>query len=209
MLVKDIFEGTNIDLGIELELKRQGYKFLGAGVDQQAWLAKDGTIIKIFGTHGKTLSSSHQMFMQWKKFCDKWKSKTHLVPHHIDFTPFEYNGNTYLQIRMERLFKLTSAIENYIEEFIGYVVSSKSKAEFKRLATEHVDSSWRSTGVTASMGAIEDIDEFYDVIKELNNIANRNDWHFDLHGGNLMLDDQGYLVIIDPWHVADEMNYWR
>lgn len=69
-----------IDHGIEDELKRQGYRFLGAGVDQQAWLAKNGTIMKIFGSNrtGK-VSSGHKMFYEWEKFCKKW-SHSHLVP---------------------------------------------------------------------------------------------------------------------------------
>lgn len=213
MLLKELREGTDIHYGIEQHLKKLGYKFLGAGVDQQAWLAKDGSVIKIFGTHGKKLTDSHKMFFEWKKFCDKWKGRTHLVPHHIQYSKFMYEGNAYLQIRMERLFKLTPEIERYIEEYVDMARIAKSKEDFMD-AVAHLASnkfsSWQADGMTSSTGAIQDIGDFYVIIKELSRAADRNDWQFDLHDGNLMLDDEGYLVIVDPWHVPEDDRdyYW-
>lgn len=194
---------AHIDYGIEQELEKQGYRKLGAGVDQQAWLAKDGSILKIFGSNGTGASSeSHEMFGAWKQFCQR-HSNSHLVPHHIDFTSFRYEGEMYLQIKMERLFDLTNDIARNIEEFIA-VAANSSLSKFKDWIEdqEDEDNHWRRD-TKPILGAIEDIDEFWEIIQELAKIALDHDWQFDLHDGNLMLDDQGFLVIVDPWHVPE------
>ena len=208
MQLKHLYEASMFDPNIQKELKRQGYKFLGAGLDQQAWLAKDGTIIKIFGTSnvkGGTLSKNHKMFIEWKKFCDTWKNKTHLVPHHIEYSTFMYGGKTYLQIRMERLFDLTPEIESFIESVVSFAEAANTKGAFLHVLEKKASdiyNEWNRRGSIATIGAIEDMGTFYDIIKALAKKADQNGWDLDLHSGNLMLDDEGRLVIIDPWHIG-------
>lgn len=198
-----------IDRGIEDELKRQGYHFLGAGVDQQAWRAKNGTVIKIFGTNGTgKASGGHKMFYAWEKFCKKW-SHSHLVPHHIEFSQFKFKGEAYLQIRMEHLFSLTDWMATHIEEVVNRAADMPLEA-FKRYISDEIGTSEnhflaasRSRRLSEIIGSIDDIDEFWQIVNELAKIAMSHDWQFDLHDGNLMLDDHGKLVIVDPWHTGD------
>ena len=50
MKINEILNEAYSDPGIAKILKQKGYKKLGSGVDQTAYLTPDGMILKIFGT---------------------------------------------------------------------------------------------------------------------------------------------------------------
>ena len=56
------------DRSIEGILKKKGYKKLGSGVDQTAYLAPDGMILKIFGTSRSSKNGSVQLTKAQKTF---------------------------------------------------------------------------------------------------------------------------------------------
>lgn len=110
---------------------------------------------------------------------------------------------------MERLFDLTGRIPDDIEDFV-YRASHLSLEKFKTYISDalgasedHFLATVKSNRLSEIMGTIDDIEEFWDIINELSKIARSHDWQFDLHEGNLMLDDHGKLVIVDPWHTGD------
>ena len=110
--VLDEFSYT--DHQIKRILQKKGYKFLGAGVDQSAYIEPStGYVLKIFGSQegSKGFSPDHKMFFKWAKFCMKHQDNPFL-PRFYGYESFKFEGDMYLQIRTEQLFtdkKLQSA----------------------------------------------------------------------------------------------------
>lgn len=75
-----IIEFSDTDPEIEKILSNKGYKKLGAGVDQTAFLEPGtGLVLKIFGTHESHLrngmgrpefTASQRMFKFWADYCN-------------------------------------------------------------------------------------------------------------------------------------------
>lgn len=90
-------------------LQKKGYKYLGKGVDQTAYLAPDGMILKIFGTSpyakpgSLELTKAQKTFKAYADYC-KAHAGNEFLPQFSDWTMFQYKGKPYLQIKMERLF---------------------------------------------------------------------------------------------------------
>jgi len=113
MKTKDIINESRMHPEIKKILKKKGYKFLGAGQDQDVYLAPDGTILKIFGTdrdNGK-YTKGQQSFIDFAEYCNEHKNNPFL-PNILGFEQFEFpegSNQWYLQIRMERLFPFTDS----------------------------------------------------------------------------------------------------
>ena len=111
MNAHELTEWSTTDKKIERILKSKGYKKLGAGVDQTAYLEPGtGFVLKIFGTQGgKKFSRDHQMFFVWAQFCMK-NSQNPFLPRFDDYESFVLDGDRYLQIRQEILQKTPHGI---------------------------------------------------------------------------------------------------
>jgi hypothetical protein len=85
-------------------LAKKGYKKLGAGVDQTAYLEPGtGYVLKVFGTQGgESFSPDHKMFFDWAKYCMK-NSGNPFLPRFGGYDSFVLDGDRYLQIRQEPL----------------------------------------------------------------------------------------------------------
>ena len=98
-------EFSTMARGIRKALEKKGYRALGAGVDQEAYLEPNGqTVLKIFGTQGNTkkLSADQKMFAKWADFCQR-NSDNPFLPKFSGWETFDYKGELYLQIRTEFL----------------------------------------------------------------------------------------------------------
>lgn len=205
MLLKDIkmlTQEARVHPNIQHHLEKHGYRYLDAGVDQQAYLAPDGSVLKIFGQDADT-EESHRMFETWHDFCVKNKH-THLVPQFLKYSKFrsDDDGKVYLQIKMERLFPLPHRMGPAFEEAAAEAMSYSLKDFLEYLAdeTDRYDFSHADADERAEfLGMIDDAEEFWNIIRSLQNIAYRNAWEMDLHEGNAMMDEHGKIVIVDPW----------
>lgn len=201
--VKTIIREANVDPALRSDLEQKGYRYLDAGIDQEAYLAPDGSIFKIFGRSNDP-DESHRMFGVWYDFCEKNKH-SHLVPHFLKYRRFrsDYDGKVYLQIKMERLFKLPNHLEAEFEDMIGHIVRNSLEDFLDYMSDEKQNFS--KTKNTSSrkyelLATIESAEELWKMVRELKQIARLDgNWALDLHSQNVMLDDQGMLVIVDPW----------
>lgn len=169
------------------------YTLIGRGADSLVFISPNRDIVKIVGAN-KT--EAHRIVDKWVEFCKK-HSDTHLLPQHITQSAFIYEDNDYVQVRMERLFRLPSSMEDSFEQVVDHILASSIIDDAKELIAADSE---EHPGMVEVLNAVENFDELFVVVKALDKIAESNGWDLDLHSDNAMLDDHGKLVIIDPWY---------
>ena len=193
-------EKTVFDKSIEQTLIQKGYKKLGQGSDQMAFLEPGtGFALKIFGTEENSKSGftkSHNLFFKWAKFCMK-NSNNPFLPKFDGYESFVYNGQTYLQIRQE-LLKPGGLLSNAVSQ-IGD-------------EAEHADFTWQQFKEAYSDTDIANIinrtltDQqaqlLVTTIQKLWKISEQQGYLWDFRGVNIM-SRNGIPVIVDPWAVDD------
>jgi hypothetical protein len=201
MKAAELTEYSTTSNKIDRILKAKGYKRLGAGVDQTAYLEPGtGYVLKIFGTQGgKDFSPDHKMFFAWAKYCMK-NSNNPFLPRFAGYESFILDGDRYLQIRQEVLKPLgvsgkalqlmADAIQNdgartlpeaeeFIEDFANQYVPALKKLK-QQLGEDRLEL-------------------MFSTMLKLYNIGEKNGWFLDLHAGNFMQRTDGTPVIVDPW----------
>ena len=193
-------------------LEKKGYKFLGKGVDQQAYLdPKSGDILKVFGTHLKDRSmqgftQDHLMFKAWVDYCDRHKGNKFL-PRFRGWEPFEYDDQTYLQIRMERLVGKESRPMRLAASWFGYMINSGHT--YQELLDPVVSKKLKAPRAWEQLIVLlgDDMPLFYDTLKDLAAMRKSHGWGWDLHDDNFMFRNDGTPVIVDPFIVFS--NEWE
>lgn len=213
MRAEEFLSEAYTDPSIAGILKQKGYKKLGSGVDQTAYLAPDGMILKIFGTSRSSKEGSVQLtraqktFKAYADYCRAHPDNPFL-PQFSDWNLFHYKGKPYLQIKMERLFPFTkgaAGINNvlaHIADKAEYGNSPKQKQEFIK---GYVNKNWgqRNTdNFNNLIGLIgeDGFNKLWDTITDLKKVARKIGLgNLDLHSGNFMLGSDGEIVISDPF----------
>lgn len=208
-----ITEWSYTDPGVNQYMRRKGYKKLGKGVDQTAWLSSTGEIIKIFGasTDNKLdhFSKDHEMFVAWFNYCEK-NSSNIFLPKYFGWETFSYSERTYLQIKTERLQHLDKNVGDALENIIAYYgVHDNNKnrkinlSNIKVFSKETIGQSKldREGGLSQLIILLgeDNFDLLYKTIGEIANIGRKNNWGIDLHADNFMQRSDGAPVIADPW----------
>jgi len=201
-------EWSVIDPAIKKEMVKKGYKFLGSGADQMAFLEPGtGHVLKIFGTQDhlegqKTeFSDDHKMFLTWAKFCMQ-NSNNKFLPKFFGYDSFVYRNYNYLQIRQERLTS-SGVLGKYLAEIAEWLESGTEKSIMNPKMNSKFPSLQRVvTLATPLIGGEEELRAFLTTAKSLRKISDRKEWQWDLHHQNIM--KRGSTpVIMDPWVVAD------
>ena len=209
-------EWSDTDRGIGTVLKQKGYRKLGSGVDQTAYLEPGtGWILKIFGTKsdahftgGKPrFSNDHKMFFAWAKFC--MGTDNPFLPRFGGYDSFEWKGKTYLQIRQEPLTKMPVRAGKLLWDITDWIEGTRgnsSWSEFRR----RFNGRWRDSPdnnyfvqLLAVMGGDEVAAKlFYKTLTSLYKIGAKKGWNWDLHQDNFMMRGKT-PVIVDPWVVSN------
>lgn len=201
--------------GIKQVLIPKGYKFLGHGQDQDAYLAPDGTILKIFGyEHGsKGFSFAQQSFIDFAQYCMK-NPNNPFLPQFGGWSKFEFNGQSYLQIKCERLFDVdrgkTEAIAELLEELSDLVDNYGAAKGLQKFLYNNIEDGWGDSSIEAGkmlslLGGEEQLQLFAKTVEDLSKLATAKRYRFDLHSGNFMLGSDGEIVINDPFFTGS----WR
>jgi hypothetical protein len=196
---EELDEFSNTDSGIRKALEKKGYKFLGSGVDQTAYLEPGtGYILKIFGTQGgKDFSQDQKMFFKFAKFCMKNQDNPFL-PRFYGYESFEFKGKTYLQIRTEQLFK-NKKLQQAVYE-LGAIVRRDQRRGYI-----HPDTPGSIKMIKKNiLNAVKTPDRFELLIQTLNKLystGSKSNYGWDLHSDNIMVRKDGTPVINDPWVV--------
>jgi hypothetical protein len=205
-------EYSDTDPAIIDHLIDKGYKQIGQGVDQTAFLEPGtGLVLKIFGTQDTarapdgentkpTFSEDHMMFFRWAKYCNNHKSNPYL-PKFSGFESFYWNGQVYLQIRQEQLFKLNQGTAMLCREMADYATAEYN---FDGMAQNMADPGyWHQDAWTNLIDILspKGLKVFYKTIVKLESIANEMGYELDLHEDNFMARADSTPVIVDPWVV--------
>ena len=198
--------------GVRQVLDKKGYRYLGGGIDKQAFLEPGtGQVLVVFGYHKSAqggFSDDQMMFVDWAKYCQRNSKNPHL-PRFSDWASFDFQGKRYLQIRMEPLQELSDYLKMIIinlEEVAKYSKSNPNTA-YKKIATfanhdlldagefDDLDHEAVVKNLGGEQAAYNLLKTVYDVKK----FGKQHGFKLDLHGGNYMQRSDGTIVVNDPY----------
>jgi len=201
-----------IHSGVRQALTSKGYRYLGGGIDKQAFSEPStGQVLVVFGYHDAApgdFSKDQMMFVDWAKYCQQHSNNPHL-PRFSDWASFDYQGQRYLQIRMEPLQELSDYLKMIVVDLEEVAKYSKSnpKTAYKKIAD------WANHNLLDA-GEISDLDHeavvknlggeqaAYNLLKtvyEVKQFGKQHRFKLDLHGGNYMQRADGTIVVNDPF----------
>lgn len=196
---KVVNEFSQTDPGIFPVMREKGYRLLGAGVDQSAWLEPEsGLILKIFGTRAGSkneFTKDHKMFFEWYTFCSQNKSNPFL-PDFFGHDSFNFKNKRYLQIRTERLFALPTWLGEALEELARFAQFRSYNFYIEHKFSKHITD--RDSKLLAQLGE-ENLKKLFETVQQVIKYGKRHNYKIDLHGGNFMLGSDSQIVINDPW----------
>lgn len=215
MRANEFLNEALMDSGIKKVMTQKGFKFLGHGQDQDAYLAPDGTILKIFGYEqgSNGFSFGQKSFIDFAEYCMK-NEGNQFLPQFGGWTKFEFNGQTYLQIKCERLFDIdrgrTQEVAELLEVIADAVNQHGADRGLERFLSGYVDDDWGDPDpevgkLITLLGGEQQMKLFAKTVGELSKIAHAKRYRFDLHSGNFMLGSDGEIVINDPFFTGT----WR
>jgi len=197
---------------IEKAMREKGYTYLGSGVEQTAYLAPDGTVLKLFPSNwDNKLSKGQLSFIEFANYCQAHPDNPFL-PQFGGWAKFKYDDTLYLQIRSERLFPFTSngglmldriadrIKKNSVEKVIDDISNYSSHLTYGGNVADK--DSWLSEVITL-LGGKEELILFVQTIKDLAEMAKRKRYRLDLHRENFMVTSEGEIVINDPFFAGD------
>jgi hypothetical protein len=201
MRAAELTEYSTTDKKIERILAKKGYKKLGAGVDQTAYLEPGtGLVLKVFGTQGgESFSADHKMFFAWAKYCMK-NSSNPFLPHFGGYDSFVLDGDRYLQIRQEPLKPL--GVVGHVLELLATAIEEdgirtlEEAEEFVKDFNKRYVPALEKLKQQLGPGGL---DLMFSTMLKLYLVGKKNSWNFDLHAGNFMRRADGTPVIVDPW----------
>lgn len=199
---QELDEYSETDVGIRRALEKKGYKFLGAGVDQSAYLEPGtGYVLKVFGSdESDQFSDDHKMFVKWAKFCDKHKNNPYL-PKFYGYDSFIFKNKRYLQIRQEALNEIDQSTGDLLEVMADYNQDENDDfSTFVNLLPVEYGSSINDAykRLVGKIG-VDGVNKLFKTMTKLLSISDKKGWIFDLHAGNFMQRADGTPVIVDPW----------
>lgn len=203
IITESIVDEAHMDDGIKKEMIKQGYKFLGHGQDQDAYLAPDGTILKIFGyeTDSRGMSEGQRSFIDFANFCMA-NPNNPFLPQFGGWKKFEFNGQGYLQIKCERLFEIPDDVGDLLADLVDRIEIFKPAQAIERFMKWEVDNDSnpeRAGKLITMLGGEQQLMLFAQTVKQLATIGHKKGYGIDLHSGNFMLGSDGEIVINDPF----------
>ena len=203
------------------------HQLLGTGLDQQAFATPTGRgVLKVFGGRQATSAPgviptktpSQAMYDQWVAYCAAHARSNPFLPRFYRLRNGAYtqdrvyNGRLYIISFQERLMpggsstRELSRLTDYMDRNRGAhypeivtALTDPDRAELDpdlRLVLSRVRNVLESTNLDRAQ-----LLEFINTARELQELADANNWGWDLHADNIMRRANGTPVIVDPWHM--------
>lgn len=203
--------------GIRKALMAKGYKYLGGGIDKQAYLEPNGQVYIVFGYRKGVddFSPDQRMFINWINYCNRHQDNPHL-PRFSAFESFKFQGKNYIQARMETLQELPKTVGTLVGQ-IDQVTKQIGRGNFKS-AYEKIKSYAEFASaedyyapdynpqyfedvqeVVNLLGGPQQADGLLKTVYEVSRFARKHNFTVDLHSGNYMQRPDGTIVVNDPF----------
>lgn len=199
-----------IHVGIRQALKDKGYKYLGSGIDKQAYLEPGtGQVLVIFGYRGqyKNFSPDQRMFIDWISYCDQHQDNPAL-PKFSGFESFQFRGKNYIQARMEPLKEIPSQMRStvaYIDLALLHGHGDFKEALAKLARHGYYDevkdqiNEYTVKKVIKLLGGEANANNLFNTVLTVRDFGAAHGYDLDLHGGNYMRRPDGTIVVNDPF----------
>jgi len=202
----------DVHVGVGQELARQGYEYLGSGIDKQAYLEPEtGKVLIVFGYRKgfKDFSPDQRMFISWIDYCNKNQDNPHL-PRFSGFVSFKFQGKNYIQARMEALQELPESVAYLVGNIADAVKKTGAKnykEAFHNLAMWSSYDSWEGDNpeqydiksVIKYLGGENKAIGLLKTVHKVSKFAKKHGYNIDLHRGNYMQRPNGTIVVNDPF----------
>jgi hypothetical protein len=197
--------------GVRKALIDQGYKYLGSGIDKQAYLEPStGQVLIVFGyrKNYKDFSPDQRMFIDWINYCNENANNPHL-PKFSGFESFQFHGKNYIQARMEPLRETSDQVHLLVKQ-IDDVVDTMKKQNFKKQVKTISDyATFDSADAGEGVYEIEDVLDYLggeqaamnllQTVYQVKKFGIQHGFSIDLHSGNYMQRPDGTIVVNDPF----------
>lgn len=198
--------------GIRKALMDRGYKYLGGGIDKQAYLEPNGQVYIVFGYRKGVddFSPDQRMFINWINYCNKNRNNPHL-PRFSGFETFEYQGKNYIQARMEALQEVGDEVSYLVGSIEGAVLKVKKNnfdAAFEAMVNyahqysydDGENPYWFEVETALEqLGGPEAAKNLFKTVQVVHQFARKHNYSIDLHRGNYMQRPDGTIVVNDPF----------
>lgn len=193
--------------GIRKVLKDKGYKYLGGGIDKHVFLEPGtGYAFIVFGyrpEHKKGFSPDQQMFADWVRYCKKNSNNPHL-PRFSGMESFNFQGQTYIQCRMEHLKEAPKRIGPVLHYIADYADTLGGQLNYEDVITDMLDAEgidYSVEQVVEYLGGPESAAMLIDTVNTVMQFGMNHEFNIDLHAGNYMQRPDGTIVVNDPFVV--------
>lgn len=189
--------------GVRDVLMGKGYRYLGSGIDKQAWLEPGtGQVLIVFGYRQgyDEFSPDQRMFIDWINYCNQHKNNPHL-PRFSGFESFAFRGKNYIQARMEALKKLPDNVREVVADLADYVDHSDNP-NIKNILMDLLDSEGLPGNIEHHVNQLGGIDAVTSLIKTIQQVmafGMQHGFNIDLHGDNYMMREDGTIIVNDPF----------
>jgi hypothetical protein len=197
--------------GVRKALMDKGYKYLGSGIDKQAYLEPGtGQVLVVFGYRKgqKDFSPDQRMFIDWINYCNKNANNPHL-PKFSGFESFQFGGQNYIQARMEPLRELPDEVGDLVgqldqvtkKKFQDYRKPLRTAAQYATFqSAEMGNNTWYELeDVIEYLGGEQAAEALLQTVYQVQKFARQHRFSIDLHRGNYMQRPDGTIVVNDPF----------
>ena len=190
-----------INVGISQALSKKGYKYLGGGIDKQAYLEPGtGGVLIIFDYRKgqKDFSPDQRMFINWINYCNARQNNPHL-PRFSGFESFRFQGKNYIQARMEPLQELPDEI-GYLVGYADQVIKKRKTDYKKELKTmSQYAMLHAASDAVKQLGGKKAAANLLNTVYDVKRFGRKQGYSIDLHKGNYMRRADGTIVVNDPY----------
>ena len=197
--------------GVRKALMAKGYKYLGSGIDKQAYLEPGtGQVLIVFGYRKGVddFSPDQRMFIDWINYCNKNANNPHL-PKFSGFESFQFQGKNYIQARMEPLQELSDDVGMLVHQIDDAVGNAKQnfKKQIKNItsyasfasAEEGDNIGYELEDTIEYLGGEQAAMNLLKTVYQVQRFARKHQFTVDLHRGNYMARSDGTIVVNDPF----------
>lgn len=201
-IADNLNEVSSIHQNVKKKLAKQGYGYIGSGVDQAAFSepGSQENVLKIFGSRkgnkGWNFTPDQLMFVEWVKYCAAHADNPFLV-RTLGYESFQHQQQPYLQIRQERLQPIDNITWGIVDDMVENISVGYTFQDWKE--------EWQDDRILSQfakrIGGVDQLKLLYQTLVDVRKYGLSRGYRPDFHRDNIMMRGPGTPVIMDPWNI--------